>query len=150
MLAKWVSGDKNALRPYDFGDSRRNEPNTWHDISSIFGRMPWETANFLRTKLLINREHDSLENEGMNQRTKIAIASVIIVGGLFSFLFAPVVYLYGYSLPVRESNRPYSDVYESLGCMAIGIGDIYYSPGWNNSPYSVGLHFTCTGPPPLA
>ncbi|MCL5068621.1 MAG: hypothetical protein M1368_09765 [Thaumarchaeota archaeon] len=72
----------------------------------------------------------------MSRRTKIIVTflAAAVVG---FFLFAPVLYWFGYYPPLPFQNAPHYSVYRSLACTTIGLGDTYTPSG---------LHLTCNAP----
>ncbi|MDG6905684.1 MAG: hypothetical protein JRN20_07870 [Nitrososphaerota archaeon] len=72
----------------------------------------------------------------MNRRTKIVVGCLAILAVGF-FLFAPVLYWFGYYPPLPYQNAPHYSVYRSLACATIGFGDTYTISG---------LHLTCNAP----
>jgi hypothetical protein len=62
----------------------------------------------------------------MKRRTKIAVVCLAIAGGITLFLFAPVVYWFSLYGPLQASGQAHEyNVYRSLGCVTIGMGDTY-------------------------
>jgi len=65
----------------------------------------------------------------MRRLVQVAVGGVAVIA-LLVFLFAPIMFWYDATAPlIVNPNSPSLPVYRSLGCAAIGFGDLY-SPHW--------------------
>lgn len=81
-----------------------------------------------------------MKNEPM-RRASVAIATIVVVGLLAFFFFAPVVYQYSLGSPIAGQTADIP-IYSSLGCATVGLG-VLYAPNW------FGFSFGCTIPWPI-
>ena len=77
----------------------------------------------------------------MRRATKAAAVATGAVVVVAFFFLAPVVFWYDQQPPIegQQVTAYAAPVYRSLGCAAVGVGDMY-SPGW------FGLSFGCRPP----
>jgi hypothetical protein len=75
-------------------------------------------------------------------RKRPVILGAVAVAALAIFFLLPAVYWFSSGPGVNEPNPPRWNMYRSLSCLTLGIGDTY-----NQSPHYGGLRLTCTAPP---
>jgi hypothetical protein len=64
----------------------------------------------------------------LSRRAAVAVSLAVVVAAAVFFL-APVSFWFNEGPPFYTAHPVYTPVYRSLGCAALGVGDLY-APGW--------------------
>jgi len=77
----------------------------------------------------------------MRRNTKVAVVVIVVVLASLAFFLAPIAFWFNSGSPIAGESAKMS-VYRSLGCVTVGLGDLY-SPNW------FGFSFGCQIPVPM-